>query len=124
MTSNQKNERTGKSGGRARYAVLVGMMLLVSLSNFVSAQPNAEQMNLLTINCVQCHANPDTGAPIFGNTKDWEDPVRRGEEDVLVNVLNGVRGMPPLGYCSACTEEDFRILIRFMLGINDDGSIR
>ena len=40
---------------------------------------------------------------------------------MLQNVVYGIRGMPPLGYCSACTEEDFRVLIRLMAGLPESG---
>jgi cytochrome c5 len=84
-----------------------------------SAAPNARQSTLLVNNCTQCHARPDTGAPFIGVAQDWQDAVARGEDAMLINVVQGIRGMPPLGYCSACTEEDFRVLIRMMAGIPD-----
>ena len=37
--------------------------------------------------------------------------------DSLVNTVLGLRGMPPLGYCSACTEQDLRELIKAVSGI-------
>ena len=72
------------------------------------------QAQLLANNCVQCHARAQIGAPIMGNAADWKERSRQGEEKMLMNVVAGLRGMPPLGYCSACNEQDFRAMIRFM----------
>lgn len=70
---------------------------------------------------MQCHARPETGAPILGVPGDWRSSAARGEDAMLQNVVYGIRGMPPLGYCSACTEEDFRVLIRLMAGLPEGG---
>ena len=72
---------------------------------------------MLAKNCVQCHARAQIGAPIMGNPADWKERSKQGEEKMLMNVVNGLRGMPPLGYCSACDEQDLRALIRFMANL-------
>lgn len=79
-----------------------------------AADLSQRQAQLLANNCVQCHARVDIGAPIMGNPADWKERSKQGEEKILMNVIVGLRGMPPLGYCSACDEQDFRALIRFM----------
>lgn len=84
-----------------------------------NAAPTARQSTLMLNNCMQCHARPDTGAPFIGATKDWLEAVARGEESMLINVVQGIRGMPPLGYCSACSEQDLRVLIRTLSGMPD-----
>jgi cytochrome c5 len=77
--------------------------------------PTQRQLQLFSSNCVQCHARPGIGAPLMGNAEDWKSRQAQGEEVLLVNVVEGIRGMPPLGYCSACNQEDFRVLIRLLL---------
>ncbi len=96
--------------------------IIISLFGFgrtADAEPTARQSTLMLNNCMQCHARPDTGAPFIGVAKDWQEAVARGEDAMLVNVVQGIRGMPPLGYCSACSEEDLRVLIRTMSGMSD-----
>jgi len=97
--------------------ILCAATLGLALPAFTA--PDARQSTLLVNNCTQCHARPDTGAPFIGVAEDWQDAVARGEDAMLINVVQGIRGMPPLGYCSACTEEDLRVLIRMMAGIPD-----
>jgi cytochrome c5 len=77
--------------------------------------PTQRQLELFSSNCVQCHARPGIGAPLMGNADDWQERQAQGEEVLLLNVVEGVGGMPPLGYCSACDEADFRVLIRLLL---------
>jgi cytochrome c5 len=72
------------------------------------------QAALLQANCVQCHARRGTGAPQMGDAQAWKERARAGEERMLASVVLGGNGMPPLGYCGACNEQDLRALIRFM----------
>ena len=97
--------------------VVLGIVSL-SFSSRLLAQTDERLMTLMANNCLQCHARPETGAPIIGNTDDWQDIVSKGEELMLLNVIQGIAGMPPLGYCSACSENDFKALIRFMTGVS------
>jgi cytochrome c5 len=94
--------------------------LLSGLVAMAVAAPDARQSTLFVNNCAQCHARQETGAPFIGVQEDWQEAVARGEDAMLINVIEGIRGMPPLGYCSACTEQDFRVLIRMMTGLPDN----
>ncbi len=82
-----------------------------------TAQLTTRQTNLLANNCLQCHARPNIDVPLMGKAEDWKDRVKKGEDELLKNVVQGVRGMPPLGYCSACTEQDLRVLTRMVAGL-------
>ena len=66
--------------------------------------------------CATCHVQPGTGAPIAGQPDDWAEARARGLEQMLARTVNGYLGMPPLGTCGSCSEDDFRGLIRFMSG--------
>ena len=99
-------------------SVILGVAAL-GMSIPASTAPDARQSTLFVNNCAQCHTRQETGAPFIGVAEDWRDAIARGEDAMLVNVVEGIRGMPPLGYCSACSEEDFRVLIRMMAGIPD-----
>ncbi len=92
-------------------------ILLSLLSANASAEPNARQLQLLANNCLQCHSNPATGSPQMGRFEDWT-AVRLQDPAVTLNhVVLGIRGMPPLGYCSACNEEDLRVLVGLVAGL-------
>lgn len=64
--------------------------------------------------CMACHTRPATRAPQTGNAEDWAPRLAKGNDTLLDNTINGYRGMPPLGSCMDCGEEDFTALIEFM----------
>jgi cytochrome c5 len=97
-------------------------MLLVAAPSGAGAVADARQLQLLANNCLQCHVSQETGAPRMGNRSDWAAARAGGEDAMLVNLVQGIRGMPPLGYCSACSEGDFRVLIRLLMGDPPSGN--
>lgn len=80
------------------------------------AELTPRQSALMTNNCLQCHARPVTGAPVIGKADDWSARLQKGDLVLLRNTVEGFKGMPPMGYCSACNEEDFRAMIVQMAG--------
>jgi cytochrome c5 len=103
-------------------AALLAAVFVASAAQESARPPialNARQEALLLANCTQCHARPGIGAPLIGDAAAWKERRYQGEDRLLEHVVLGVRGMPPLGYCSACTEDDFRALIRYMAGVED-----
>jgi cytochrome c5 len=65
--------------------------------------------------CATCHQVPATGAPLTGDAAAWRSAAATGGEAMLKNTVDGLRGMPPLGTCGFCTEDDLRRLIDFMV---------
>ncbi|MGF6208315.1 c-type cytochrome [Pseudomonas frederiksbergensis] len=66
--------------------------------------------------CKLCHANPAAGAPLTGDQKAWEPRVLQGTDTLLDHAINGYNGMPPMGLCMQCSEQEFLALIAFMSG--------
>ena len=66
--------------------------------------------------CALCHVNGNGGAPKIFDQEDWEARLRKGKEQLWSSTLEGLNNMPPLGYCMACEEEDFSLMIDFMIG--------
>ena len=66
--------------------------------------------------CYSCHGTGAAGAPRSGNTGDWEPRLAKGMDTLLDHTINGFNGMPPLGMCMDCGEEEFVALINFMAG--------
>lgn len=64
--------------------------------------------------CAACHQRPETGAPLTGDPEAWRASDAAGREAMLANAVDGLRGMPPLGTCGFCTEDELRRLIDFM----------
>jgi len=64
--------------------------------------------------CAACHVRADTRAPRTGEPAEWRDALARGPHSLLSRTVEGYRGMPPLGTCGFCSEQDLRHLIDFM----------
>lgn len=77
-----------------------------------------EVMGKWSRSCALCHITGEAGAPVVGDTAEWQRRLQQGEDAIISNVLNGVNSMPPLGYCMACEISDFRAMIVYMAGLN------
>lgn len=69
--------------------------------------------------CGNCHSRAVSGAPLAGDAEAWAPRVAQGMDTLLDHTINGYKGMPPLGMCMACGEEEFRALIAWMSGMSD-----
>jgi cytochrome c5 len=94
--------------------MLLGILSMLIVVNSSAQEMTQRQTELFANNCVQCHAFEESGAPNIGDAQAWEYRRAKGEEVLLRHVIEGFQGMPPLGYCSACNEQDFRVIIRAM----------
>lgn len=71
--------------------------------------------SLYNSSCISCHSSGYGSAPRSGDVAAWAPRVEKGMDTLLDNAINGYKGMPPLGACTDCTEEDFVALIEFMV---------
>ncbi|MCY1514650.1 hypothetical protein D9M68_491990 [compost metagenome] len=92
------------------------ILALLFVSASCAADMTARQLNQFYNNCLQCHARPNIGAPMIGDSAKWRAVLEQGERRTLINVVEGINSMPPLGYCSSCDEDDFLAMIRFITG--------
>jgi cytochrome c5 len=96
------------------YSMLLGMLSMLIVINSAAQDMTQRQTELFANNCIQCHAFEQSGAPNIGDVNAWQQRSAKGEELLLRHVIEGFQGMPPLGYCSACNEQDFRVMVRAM----------
>ena len=68
--------------------------------------------------CALCHITGEAGAPVVGDTAEWQRRLEQGEEAIINSVVEGFNSMPPLGYCMACEVSDFRAMVAYMAGLN------
>ncbi len=66
--------------------------------------------------CALCHLDGNAGAPRAGREDEWQPRLAQGMDVLLDHTIRGFNKMPPLGYCMACEEADFRAMIEFMAG--------
>ncbi|UHC81281.1 c-type cytochrome [Pseudomonas sp. NIBR-H-19] len=80
-----------------------------------SATPSDPALAQIYANsCQLCHANPAANAPLTGDRKAWEPRIQQGTDTLLDHAINGYNGMPPMGQCVECSQEQFLQLIGFM----------
>ena len=80
----------------------------------VAASPAIQKIYDTT--CQNCHGKPGTGAPQTGDIQAWAPRVAQGREIVLNHIINGYKGMPPMGMCMQCSEDDFVAVAEYMSG--------
>jgi cytochrome c5 len=121
--------RAGRSGSLKSAGVWRGRAMLLGLGVLLAgcgedappAQAAVQSVpadtalaQLYGASCKQCHANPAAGAPLTGDTLAWAPRLEKGMATLLDHSINGFQGMPPLGLCMQCSEQDFQALIEFM----------
>jgi cytochrome c5 len=66
--------------------------------------------------CALCHVDGNGGAPRVGDHEAWQSRIAQPSAVLLEHMQKGFGGMPPLGYCMDCSEQDFLVLTAFMAG--------
>ena len=66
--------------------------------------------------CFSCHAAGVADAPVPGDAEAWAPRIAKGEALLLESVRVGMPpGMPPMGLCMSCSDEDLAAAIDFMI---------
>jgi cytochrome c5 len=63
--------------------------------------------------CMACHG-VRSAAPLTGHAASWQPRLAQGMDALLKHTREGLRGMPAMGLCPDCGEQDLRDLITFM----------
>lgn len=66
------------------------------------------------MSCFACHGTGAAGAPKLDDKAEWETRMAKGMDAVMVNVMNGIKAMPPKGLCMDCSESDLVALVEYM----------
>jgi cytochrome c5 len=89
------------------------LMLTLLLSGLaMAASANVEER--YKASCTFCHSTGAAGAPKTGDKAAWAPRLEKGMETLIKNSKSGIGGMPPMGMCATCTDEDFKALIEYM----------
>lgn len=75
------------------------------------------QQELFDRTCKSCHGVAGTGAPGIGDQDAWADRNEQGLETLVDHTINGYGGMPPMGLCMECTQDEFVAFISYMSGL-------
>ena len=73
--------------------------------------------------CAHCHLEPGIGVPQLGDEAAWTERREKGLDTLLRNTVDGIAGMPPLGTCGYCSEDDLRAMVAWLAGLSpSDGA--
>jgi len=69
--------------------------------------------------CTTCHAIALAGAPKFGDRVSWGERANEDLDHLVETVTNGLGGMPPMGLCMDCSQEELTNAVQYMLDALD-----
>lgn len=65
--------------------------------------------------CSSCHSITSPGIPKLRSKSDWKERVAKGKEQLYINAIQGLNGMPERGYCADCSDEEVKAAVDYML---------
>lgn len=92
----------------------ITLAAILTLASFSSVATDPFTVELYQTSCKICHADAVGGAPKSFDVSEWAERLSKGKDVLLANAIGGYKGMPPLGMCSDCTQEDLVDLIDYM----------
>ena len=101
---------------RQLISALVAMPLLFGAGLSVAASDRMEEGKAAyAANCAKCHNTGVMGAPITGETADWEDRSELWEGVLMEHANRGWLKMPAKGGDPSMTEYDVDVAAEYML---------
>ncbi len=65
--------------------------------------------------CMACHNTGVAGAPKIGDKAAWSARAAKGVDGLLATAISGLNAMPPKGTCGACSDDELKGAIEYML---------
>ena len=88
------------------------------LSMMVTASAaTADGQAVYSKSCIACHGSGAANSPRLGDKVAWAPRIAKGMEALYNSALHGVPGtaMLPKGTCSACSEEEVKAAVDYMV---------
>ena len=89
--------------------VAAGLLLAASGSVLADGQKTYQS------SCQSCHASGVAGSPKLGDKAAWAPRIATGVDAMLAVAIKGKGAMPPRGACAACTDDDLKAAIEYMV---------
>jgi cytochrome c5 len=68
-----------------------------------------------TSTCHMCHEAGVGGAPKMGDKGAWAPRIAQGVNTLHDHAIAGIRAMPPKGTCAACSDDEVKAAVDFMV---------
>jgi cytochrome c5 len=92
----------------------VGEVYLASDTPVAASGPRSGE-DVYTASCFACHGTGALGAPKPGDTTEWAKRAEQGLDVILQHAINGFNTMPAKGTCAACSDEEIKAAVEFMM---------
>lgn len=95
----------------------VGELYLAGAVAEVAAAPTGPKSgaDVYQASCFACHGTGAMGAPKKGDKAAWDVRTAQGMDVLLEHAIKGFNAMPPKGTCMACSDDEIKAAIEFML---------
>lgn len=95
----------------------VGKVYLAGAEPVQAAAPSGPKSGdqVYQASCFACHGTGAMGAPKKGDAAAWEPRLAKGMDTLLSHAINGFNAMPPKGTCMACSDEEIKAAIDYMI---------
>lgn len=65
--------------------------------------------------CGMCHTSGAAGAPKTGDKAAWAPRIAQGMDVLVKNAMSGIRAMPPKGTCAACSDDEIKGAVEYLV---------
>ena len=89
--------------------MIASVLLTVSVSLLADGQKTYQAT------CQACHAAGIANAPKLGDKEAWAPRIATGIDAMLAVAIKGKGAMPPKGTCMACTDDELKAAIEYMV---------
>ena len=93
----------------------VSSVLIASILLVVSGSVFADGQKTYETTCKVCHATGVANSPKLGDKAAWAPRIATGVDAMLAVAIKGKGGMPPKGTCMACTDDELKAAIEYMV---------
>ena len=94
-----------------RLTIAITMSALLGVSGAVLA----DGQKTYDTYCQACHNAGVANAPKLGDKAAWEPRIATGIDAMLAVAIKGKNAMPPKGTCMACSDDDLKAAIEYMV---------
>ena len=92
-------------------SVMIASMLLTVSGSLLAA----DGQKTYQTSCQACHNSGAAGAPKLGDKAAWAPRIATGVDAMLAVAIKGKGAMPPKGACAACTDDDLKAAIEYIV---------
>ena len=74
-----------------------------------------EGKNIYEQHCASCHEGQVMGVPQTGDKNTWAPLIAKGVDHLVLNTINGYKGMPSRGGCKQCNDAEIKAAVKYMV---------